>query len=175
MPDLNKRAWLTGKVAKAQSDYNVIRPPYSGNEADFIAKCTQCNACIDICPTKVIQIGNSGYPELNFQKAECEYCQKCVDVCQPSALSQLNPQTIQHQPLINSSCLTEQDIYCRSCAENCEPMAIQFTYKQSAIAKPKISLELCTSCGACAAPCPVDAIQFQPTQPEPLSTKRTVS
>ncbi|MCU4676702.1 ferredoxin-type protein NapF [Catenovulum sp. 2E275] len=161
MADLTKRAWFS-KSAQQHKKKPAIRPPFSGDENTFLAKCTQCNACVTACPTQVIELGADGYPQLNFQKSECDYCQVCVTQCQPQALSKNNPQQIQFIPVINQTCLTEQDIYCRSCAENCEPMAIQFSYQNGAIAKPEINLDECTSCGACAAPCPVEAIQFNP-------------
>lgn len=49
--------------------------------------CVKCNACIDICPMRVIDIDEEGYP-LAVGKAflTCINCGYCVDICPFGAL-----------------------------------------------------------------------------------------
>lgn len=50
-------------------------------------KCVKCNACVSICPMRVIEIGAEGYPQaIGKAFLTCINCGYCVDVCAPGAL-----------------------------------------------------------------------------------------
>lgn len=50
--------------------------------------CVKCNACVDICPMRVIVIGEDGYPRaVSNAFKTCINCGYCVDVCSLGALS----------------------------------------------------------------------------------------
>ncbi|KMT64093.1 ferredoxin-type protein NapF [Catenovulum maritimum] len=161
MVDLAKRSLLRGRLTQ-KTQLVVMRPPWSAAEDTFTNECTQCNQCIEACPTKVIQKGEGGYPELNFAKDECDFCEDCIKACPTKAIDQTNPKTNQFFPVLTDNCLAQKNIYCRSCGENCEPQAIEFKYINGAIAQPQINLDACIQCGACVSPCPTQAVQFKP-------------
>lgn len=51
-------------------------------------KCIHCGACIDVCPVKIIQFGESNLPEpVSWAKKACINCGHCVAVCPSAALS----------------------------------------------------------------------------------------
>ncbi len=158
MVDLSKRRFWRATPA---NKINVMRPPWSAGEDDFTRDCTRCGECIKHCPTKVLNVGEGQFPQLDFNENECDFCEVCVTVCPTNAIDKRHPKTAHFYPKILDTCLTQNDIYCRSCGENCEPQAIQFTYIDNAIAKPQIDLDLCIQCGACVSPCPSTSIQFE--------------
>lgn len=49
--------------------------------------CTQCNACADDCPSRIINL-NSGFPEITPERVQyCLQCQHCFAICPTGALS----------------------------------------------------------------------------------------
>lgn len=52
-----------------------------------IEKCVKCNNCSEICPMRVIGIGEDGYPmAMRDAYKICINCGYCVDVCAVGAL-----------------------------------------------------------------------------------------
>ena len=50
-------------------------------------QCVKCSACIDICPMRVIELDEEGYPRaVGKAFLTCINCGYCVDVCAPGAL-----------------------------------------------------------------------------------------
>lgn len=50
-------------------------------------KCVKCKACVEICPMRVITIGEDGYPKaVSNAFKTCINCGYCVDVCAYGAL-----------------------------------------------------------------------------------------
>ncbi|MBE8168706.1 MAG: ferredoxin-type protein NapF [Shewanella sp.] len=142
---------------------DALRPPWTNLDIDFIDTCTRCNACVDICETKVITRGDGGFPELNFSQGECTFCEKCVDVC-PEPI--FNKQQSSPWPLIadiQDSCLSYRGIWCQSCKDACEVEAISFALLLGQAPIPTINADACTGCGACVEPCPSTSIRiFKP-------------
>jgi len=48
-------------------------------------KCTQCTACIPICPTKALSV-NRGTMEVSYDRNRCIACELCIAVCPFKAL-----------------------------------------------------------------------------------------
>lgn len=92
-------------------------PVSSRNKDDFpartrgmifneIEKCTGCKECIQVCPTKCIQLEAQPIPdskktwvtkfEVDF--SNCIFCGKCVEICDPKSLTQ----TKEIQPAVYS-------------------------------------------------------------------------
>lgn len=76
---------------------NIIRPPGSVPESEFLARCIKCGQCIRICPTNVIQpadIFTGGLegiwtPALNFRigSSGCQlHCIACGHICPTGAI-----------------------------------------------------------------------------------------
>ncbi|MDJ0522749.1 MAG: 4Fe-4S dicluster domain-containing protein [Planctomycetota bacterium] len=76
-----------------------IRPPGSHPEADFLARCIKCDACIHSCPTNVLQpagleAGFEGLwtPILDMRVGYCDItCTLCGYVCPTGAIQRLTP------------------------------------------------------------------------------------
>jgi ferredoxin len=43
-------------------------------------RCTQCTACISICPTKALDVDRK-HMEVSFQRDKCIACEACIPVC----------------------------------------------------------------------------------------------
>ena len=48
-------------------------------------KCTQCSACITVCPTQALYIDRKTML-VGFDKAKCIGCELCVSLCPPRAI-----------------------------------------------------------------------------------------
>ncbi|NIN39312.1 MAG: 4Fe-4S ferredoxin, partial [Gammaproteobacteria bacterium] len=44
-----------GKVNDENFSAEMIRPPGSVEEAEFLERCIKCDQCINVCPTNVLQ------------------------------------------------------------------------------------------------------------------------
>jgi len=160
---------LTSKLSKSSVLHSclglaapVIRPPWALRENYFQDICTGCDACIAACPTSILVKARGGYPIVDFGINECTFCGDCVNICKPRALQKKEGRSPWDlKASINSSCLSSAGITCRVCGDRCDARAITFKLALSGKATPVIELSLCTGCGACIAPCPVDAVQIQ--------------
>ena len=84
--------------ARTDSRHNVIRPPGSLDEEDFLRRCVKCGECMRVCPTNVIQpaLLEAGFeglwtPILMNKIGYCEYnCVLCGQVCPTGALAPLS-------------------------------------------------------------------------------------
>jgi MauM/NapG family ferredoxin protein len=84
----------------------LIRPPGAEPEADFLAKCIKCGACMKVCPTNTIQPalfegGLEGIwtPVMHYRLGYCEYnCTLCSEVCPTGALRAISLEEKLGQP-----------------------------------------------------------------------------
>ena len=157
MVDASRRGFFRGRPRpKAE-----IRPPWALAESLFTDCCTRCNACIDACPEQIIVIGDGGYPTIDFKRGECTFCADCVSACKPLALVRGEDQPgWTHKAVIADSCLPHRGVECRVCEDFCDARAIRFSPRLGGSPLPVIDTEKCTGCGACLAPCPVNAISI---------------
>ncbi len=87
-----------GALAKS-AERAVIRPPGSRPEAEFLARCLKCDACLNVCPTNVLQpaalqAGLEGLwtPLLEMKAGYCDItCTLCGHVCPTGAIERLTP------------------------------------------------------------------------------------
>lgn len=140
---------------------NAIRPPWA-DLANFLQKCTACDACINACEMQILKCGAGGYPEVDFSvgRKECSFCAACVNVCQQDVFRLTSEIAWEHKIEIQQGCLTHIGVECRACEDSCEQRAIRFKRTVGGIAKPILNLDNCNGCGACLASCPSDAIQL---------------
>jgi ferredoxin-type protein NapF len=160
-------------ISRAQflrGDFNgerrPIRPPWSLPEQPFSAACTRCGDCIRACETHVLQGARGGYPVVDFARGECSFCGACATACPTGAIVRTEsnaPWTLVAR--IGDGCLTRRAVVCRSCGESCEAGAIRFRLAPGAVACATLDPSLCNGCGACVAPCPVNAITVQSVTP----------
>ncbi len=84
-------------LGRIQRNVNLIRPPGSREELDFMATCARCGECMKVCPTNVIQpavfdAGIEGFftPQMDFRRAYCDWnCKECGTVCPSQAIREL--------------------------------------------------------------------------------------
>lgn len=157
-----KRAFLKGRFD--QPDH--IRPP--GAVGGFVDACTQCGDCATACPSEIIYRDADGFPVINLLAGECLLCSGCADACEAGAI--LPAVSWDIRATVADSCLSMNAVTCRTCEDQCDARAIRFQLQSGGRSTPLIDPETCTGCGACAAPCPVGAIQFYQRQPQPKET-----
>lgn len=157
-PSPSRRAFLRGRVVIE----TPLRPPWAGDEGEFLQACTSCGACVSACPEKVLAEGPGGHPVFDPTLGECIFCSKCVEACEPHALdfSRADPPW-RLKAKIAASCLTERGVVCLSCRDACGEGAIRFRPAMG-VARPELALEHCTGCAACVSVCPVSAIVVAP-------------
>lgn len=76
----------------------VIRPPGSVAEPEFLERCIKCDQCIRVCPTNVLQpaLFESGVegvwtPIMNMRMGYCELnCTLCGEVCPTGAIQKIS-------------------------------------------------------------------------------------
>ena len=77
---------------------DLIRPPGSVEESEFLEKCIKCDQCINVCPTNVLQpatwaeggLESLWTPVMNFDIAHCQLkCTLCSEVCPTGAIRKI--------------------------------------------------------------------------------------
>lgn len=157
--DASRRGFLRGRLRATPSP---LRPPWALAEPEFLAACTRCGLCAERCPTRIIVVGDGGYPRVDFSRGECTFCTECTSVCADGAL-QLAParQPWTIKATVNDDCIARRNVVCRSCGDACEARAIRFAPRLGSAAQPEVDTQLCTGCGACVAVCPAQAIAMK--------------
>jgi MauM/NapG family ferredoxin protein len=165
-------------VAKKEKAHPFVRPPGAVAEKDFLKKCVRCGACLQACPTNVIQpavfqAGLEGIwtPILVPANGYCEYeCIRCTQVCPTHALARLSleekKQFKMGTAVINrSTCYTYADGYnCAVCEEHCpvpdkaikfrEVEVNNFRGRTKTVKQIYVVPDLCIGCGICENVCP---------------------
>jgi polyferredoxin/formate hydrogenlyase subunit 6/NADH:ubiquinone oxidoreductase subunit I len=77
---------------------DLIRPPGSVEESEFLERCIKCDQCLNACPTNVLQpatfseAGIEGIwtPVMNFNIGHCQLkCTLCSEVCPTGAIRRI--------------------------------------------------------------------------------------
>ena len=152
----SRRQFLKGDFRQQQMP---VRPPWARSEPEFTSLCDRCGDCVAVCPEQILSSGSGGYPEVDFSAGSCTFCSDCVRACRPAALYVV-PGAKPWIPnlSIRESCLALNGVDCRICGEQCESRAIRFIHVLRSVARPHVSGDQCTGCGACVGPCPTGAI-----------------
>lgn len=158
---------------------DLIRPPGSLPEQEFLERCVKCGECMKVCTTNGLQptlweAGLEGIwsPVLVPRIGYCEYnCTLCGQVCPTGAIRKLSLAQKQKNhigtAMINlGRCLPYAHATpCIVCEEVC-PTPKKAIWFQPATARnrngepvevkqPRVDLELCIGCGICETKCPV--------------------
>lgn len=145
------------------AEADVLRPPGSVNENDFMARCIRCDRCISICPTDVLEpmgieegILQVRTPRLNFSDNLCTFCDKCRRVCPTDAIKDMDPYSplqgrIGMALLHEDRCLAFlRDNSCGICVDACPYEAMYFDEAR----RPVVDEDFCNGCGECVRICP---------------------
>jgi MauM/NapG family ferredoxin protein len=163
---------------RATGESDLIRPPGSVEEAEFLRRCIKCGECMKVCITNglqptFLQAGFEGLwsPFLVPRIGYCEFnCTLCGQVCPTDAIEKLEPGEKKQKKIglafiDQNRCLPYAfGINCIVCEEHCptSPKAIRFESKMSAgddgvkeLKLPVMVPEVCIGCGICEFYCPV--------------------
>jgi ferredoxin len=192
--DLKRRGLIVGGIAGASTALlarssalgqgrtfspELIRPPGSTAEDDFLAKCIRCGECMKVCPTNAIQpaLNEGGItglwtPVLKMRLGYCEYeCTLCSQVCPTQAIQRMPLEEKQKIKIglaffDRNRCLPYASARtCIVCEEHCPTpkKAIWFEEVQvmtsaktlTTVKQPHVDPALCTGCGICETKCPI--------------------
>ena len=98
----------------------------------------------------------AGLPRFEARAGECTFCGDCVAACGSGAFEPARDPPWTLVAGVADTCLSAQGVVCASCREVCPASAIRVP--PGARGAATVDPETCTGCGACVAPCPVDAI-----------------
>jgi len=146
----------------------VIRPPGAVTESLFLARCTRCGACWEVCPTKLLRPQNMetsilhyGTPSAVFNPAWCRAdCTACTQVCPSGAIRPVLPAEKKNISMGQAAiqfehCRLYDDKECSVCGRQCPFDAISFQWSDAEYRKiPIVDAAKCTGCGFCIVSCP---------------------
>jgi len=140
-----------------------FRPPGAAPEVAFVAACTRCGDCIDVCPVHAIVKAPAnaglaaGTPYIDPAMQACIVCadMPCAAACETGAL--VLPQDMWasiHMGVLEldpERCITFQGSACGVCARSCPvgETALAVDDRGHPVLKP----EGCVGCGVCVTAC----------------------
>ena len=177
---LNRRGFLSeafklmareaaGMLAERVAPRVHFRPPGALPEAAFLAACTRCDYCIEVCPVRAIVAAPTaaglaaGTPVILPEAEPCIACDGmfCAQVCPTGAL--LPPvdgwlrERLGELALDSRRCIAFQNIECGVCERVCPigPAALE----ADARGRPAIG-PACVGCGVCVKACVTSPSSF---------------
>ena len=139
-----------------------FRPPGAAPEVSFLASCTRCGDCIDVCPVHAIlktpASGGglaAGTPYIDPTVQACVVCEDmpCAAACETGALTKqpwadVRMGVLELDP---GRCITFQGASCGVCARACPvgELALALDDRGRPVLKP----EGCVGCGVCVTAC----------------------
>jgi ferredoxin-type protein NapG len=140
-----------------------FRPPGAASEIEFLASCTRCGDCIDVCPVHAILKAppdaglGTGAPWIDPAVQACVVCDDmpCARACETGALvvpaggwASIHMGELTLEP---DRCITFQGVSCGVCARVC-PVG-ERALAMDAGGRPVLRPEGCVGCGVCVTAC----------------------
>ncbi|UCH36310.1 MAG: 4Fe-4S binding protein [Armatimonadota bacterium] len=158
-------------IGNPSASAQLIRPPGSVAEPEFLDRCVRCQQCVKACPTNGLQpaLAEAGLdglwtPVLVSRIGPCsEKCNLCGHVCPTDAIE---PIRVEDKPAIfigqaiidRSSCIVwAGDETCLVCDEVCPYDAVDWKIVEGK-KRPIVNDHTCTGCGECEKNCPVQPL-----------------
>ena len=168
------------RAALGQTRHNraipMLRPPGAVEELAFLAGCTRCGECIEVCPADALHTaserfrGSAGTPTFDPLAQPCVVCEDmpCIPVSEPGVLSKRYSVKMGTAMIDTQTCLAHTGTGCSVCAEQCPvPGAIAVEHR-----RPRIENEICNGCGVCQHVCPAphNAVAIMPILNRPAAS-----
>ncbi len=154
---------VTAATARRVVARRYFRPPGAAEEIAFLASCTRCGDCIDVCPVHAIikappEAGlAAATPMIDPGVRACVVCadMPCARACETGALvvpadgwASIHMGTLALDPV---RCIAFQGVACGVCARACPVGERALALDQGG--RPVIHPEGCVGCGVCVAAC----------------------
>ncbi|MBN1130022.1 MAG: 4Fe-4S binding protein [Chitinispirillaceae bacterium] len=166
---------IRGGRAVPASAGELIRPPGSLPESEFLTRCIACGECIKACPNHALNPCGFGdglirlnTPRLVPSIGYCEpSCTACTCVCPTVAI---RPVSKNDKPFVKigtafideDRCLAwRNELHCLICMTRCPYQAIdevEQTLGEITRRGPVVDKDLCIGCGKCETFCPVSTV-----------------
>lgn len=139
-----------------------LRPPWALEEFEFTETCTRCGECIKQCEEQILVEARGKFPVVDFRRGECTFCEACVNCCEPKALK-IESEEERESPWsleirVNHDCVAQKGVVCQVCGDQCLERVFRFRPRIGGAVQMEMEMDKCTGCGACIAPCPVNAL-----------------
>jgi ferredoxin-type protein NapF len=148
---------LLGLTSAGRAD-DLVRPPGALEEPDFLASCSRCMRCMDVCMPLAIRpapisggLANLGTPVLETSK--CILCMECIRACPTGALVKIpkNEVFIGTAVILKDVCVAwRKTKRCRECEKACPLQAVVMAENRY----PEIVADKCNGCAICVRRCP---------------------
>lgn len=165
--------WIGHVVERTEERFaprHYFRPPGALPEIGFLAACTRCGVCADVCPSSAIMHVRTegglaaGTPYIDPAIQPCTVCpdMPCAKACPTDALNVpehgWSHYRLGRLELLPERCITFKGTPCTACADACPIGTAALAI--DAAGHPVIRTEGCVGCGICVRACVTSPSSF---------------